>query len=330
MISTPNLKCGAPIQVTTSVTISPGQTKIPPLGELNFGTRYSILVDEIRFRIKSTNGNNPTLPSTRVADLRGNIRVDFKFGRLGITDGFTPLWNLGKVDSNDQYYFNPAGDSASIAADGIKVITSSNWRLPNALYLPPSAIIQPTFTYATGSASTVGVTLKDAEVTMTVSGRAILPGQPVPARWPIPSVLFYEATPLGYQTSQGSQLANTSRNDLHVRRMTLRVWDQRPVFPATPLGEVYFGADFLTSSADEPASNSLLFRLRDREGTMLTKDYVPGPLLVDLNSRAWDMDALLPHEDYFRVEVQQNPNPSSTVSGLYSHVCFLGSRMENL
>lgn len=330
MIATPNLKCGAPILVSANVTLNPGDTKIPPLGELNFGTRYSILVDEIRFRIKSTNGNNPNQPN-RIADLRGNIRVDLKIGRIGITDGFTPVWSLGQVDSNDQYYGDRnGGDTAAFAPNGIKVITASKWRLPNALYLPPSALIHPTFTYVTGSSASSGVTLEPAEVNITICGRAVLPGQPVPARWPIPSSLFYEATPSGYQTNQGAQLANSSRNDLHIKQMTLRVWDQRAVFPATPIGQVYYGADFLYTSAPEPASQALLYRIRDREGTMLTKDYVPGALLVDLNSRAWRMDALLPHEDYFRVEVQQNPNPASPLLGLYSHICFTGSRMENI
>lgn len=330
MIPVPNLKCGAPIMVSTDLTLSPGQTQSPPLGELNFGTRYSILIDEIRFRIKSTNGNNPNLAPTRVADLRGNIRVDLKVGRIGITDGFTPVWSFGRVNSNDQFYFNPAGDSAGIPPTGIKVISQSVWRFHTPMYMPPSALIQPLFTYSTGSSATTGVALQPAEINMTVCGRAVIPGQPIPARWPIPSTLFYEATPSGYQTSHGSQLSNQSRNDLHIRRMTLRVWDQRAVPPVTPNGEVYYGADYLDTSAEEPASTGLLYRIRDREGTMLTKDYVPGPLLVDLNSRSWLMDSLLPHEDYYRVEVQQTPNPASSVAGLYSHICFVGSRMEEI
>lgn len=327
MIATPKMKCGAPLLVSADLNLAPGQTGSPPLSDLSFGSRYAILVDEIHFRISSVQKRTFAIPGGFLQDLRGNIRVDLKIGRLGITDSFTPLWSLGRVNSNDIYYLQPSADAASFVPDQTKAITAASWRLPVPLYLPPSAIIQPTFEYAVGSALALGLTLPTANINIAVAGRAILPGQPVPARWPIPSVLFYEAAPAPYAVNPGSVLVNPARSDLHVQRMTLRVWDQRNVVadPTVP-----YGADWLGTSANEPASPTLQYRMRDRLGTYITKDFVPGSLLVDLNSRAWHMDTILPPDDYLRLEVQQQPNPTSAVTGLWSHTALVGARMEEI
>jgi len=327
MIPTPKMKCGAPLLVSAELALAPGQTGSPNLSDLSFGSRYSVMVDEIHFRISSNEKLTTAVVGGFLQDLRGNIRVQLKMGRLDLTDGFTQLWSLGRVNSNDIYYLQPSADAASFVAGQTKAITSCVWRLPAPLYLPPSAIIQPTFQYAAGSALSLGLTLPTANINMAVAGRAILPGQPVPARWPIPFSLFYEAAPAGYAVNPGSQLVNATRNDMHVQRMTLRVWDQRNVV-AVPT--VPYGADWLGTTANEPASTALQYRVRDRLGTSVTKDFVPGPLLVDLNSRSWFMDTILPPDDYLRVEVQQQPNPASAVAGLYSHVAFTGARLEEI
>jgi hypothetical protein len=164
-----------------------------------------------------------------------------------------------------------------------------------------------------------------ANINISIAGRAVLPGQPVPARWPIPSSLFYEVAPAGYATNPASVLVNPARSDMHLQRMSLRVWDQRQ-----PAVGVQYGADWLGTTAPEPAVTTLLYRMRDRLGTSITKDFVPGPLLVDLNSRSWFMDTVLPKDDYLRVEVQQLPAPASSVTGLWSHVALLGARMEDI
>jgi hypothetical protein len=327
MVSTPKMKCGAPILVSAELALAPGATGTPNLSELSFGSRYAVMVDEIRFRISSISKVNPLVPGGFLQDLRGNIRVQLKIGRLDITDSFTPLWSLGRVNSNDIYYEDISADAASLVAGESRAITACVWRLPTPLYLPPSAIIQPTFQYEGGSASTIGVTLPTANINIAVAGRAILPGQPVPSRWPIPFSLFYEASPAPYAVNPGSQLVNATRHDMHVQRLTLRVWDQRNVV-AVPT--VRYGADWLGTTANEPAETALQYRIRDRLGTYVTKDFVAGPLLVDLNSRSWFMDTILPPDDYLRVEVQQQPNPTSTVTGLWSHVAVVGARMEEI
>lgn len=327
MIATPKMKCGAPILVSADVALAPGATGAPNLSDLSFGSRYAVMVDEIHFRISSLSKQVPLVPGGFLQDLRGNIRVQLKIGRFDITDGFTPLWSLGRVNSNDIYYQDVSADVASLVGGQTRAITACVWRLPVPLYLPPSALIQPTFQYATGSAGTIGVTLPTANINIAVAGRAIIPGQPVPARWPIPFSLFYEANPAPYAVNPGSQLVNASRHDMHLQRLTLRVWDQRNVV-ATPT--IQYGADWLGVTGNEPASTALQYRIRDRLGTSVTKDFVPGPLLVDLNSRSWFMDTILPPDDYLRVEVQQQPNPTSAVTGLWSHVALVGARMEEI
>jgi hypothetical protein len=282
------------------------------------------MVDEIHFRVYNL-GKNTAIPNGPIEDLRGNIRVQLKIGRLDITDSFTPLWSLGRVNSNDIYYDDGSADTGSLIAGQSRATTACVWRLPTPLYLPPSAIIQPTFTYATGSALALGIPMPTANINIAVAGRAVLPGQPVPARWPIPFSVFYEAAPAGFAVNPGSVLVNATRHDMHIQRMTLRVWEQRQ-----PAVGVQYGADWLGATANEPASTALQYRIRDRLGTSITKDFVPGALLVDLNSRSWFMDTILPPDDYYRVEVQQQPNPASTVTGLWSHVAFVGSRMEEI
>lgn len=324
MIPIPKLKCGAPILVSSELALAPGATQTPALTDLSFGSRYSVLIDEIRFRIENT-GKNTAIPNGPIEDLRGNIRVALKIGRFSITDNFTPVWSLGRVNSNDIYYDDGSADTASAVAGQSRAVTACVWRLPVPLYMPPSALIQPTFQYALGSSTALGITMPTANINVSVAGRAVLPGQPVPARWPIPSSLFYEAAPAPYAANSASTLVNPSRNHMHLQRMSLRVWDQR----APALG-VQYGADWLGETANEPATTALQYRVRDRLGTYITKDFVPGPLLVDLNSRSWFMDTVLPKDDYLRVEVQQQPAPASNVTGLWSHVALLGARMEDI
>jgi hypothetical protein len=326
MIATPKMKCGAPILVSADLALAPGQTQSAPLSDLSFGSRYAVLIDEIRFRISSVSKVNPLVPGGFLQDLRGNIRVMLKIGRFNITDSFTPIWSLGRVNSNDIYYSDISADAASLVAGQSRAITACVWRLPVPLYMPPSALIQPAFQYALGSSTALGLTMPTANINVSVAGRAVLPGQPVPARWPIPSSLFYEAAPAAFAANSASELVNPSRNLMHLQRMSLRVWDQR-----TPLNPVVqYGADWLGRTATEPASPALQYRMRDRLGTYITKDFVPGPLLVDLNSRSWFMDTVLPPDDYLRAEVQQTPNPTSNVEGLWSHIALLGARMEDI
>jgi hypothetical protein len=326
MIAIPKLKCGAPILVSTELALAPGQTASPALSDLTFGSRYAVLIEEIHFRVYSISKDVTTLPGGFLDDLRGNIRVNLKIGRLDITDGFTPIWSLGRVNSNDIYYQQVSLDGVSAVPGQSRVVTACTWRLPVPLYMPPSALIQPTFSYATGSALTQALTLPTANINIAIAGRAVLPNQPVPARWPIPFSLFYEAPPAPFSVNPGSQLVNASRNDFHIQRMTLRVWDQRSVADPT----VQFGADWLGVTANEPASTALQYRMRDRLGTSITKDFVPGPLLVDLNSRSWFMDTILPPDDYYRLEVQQQPNPASATIGLWTHAALVGARMEDI
>lgn len=324
MIPTPKLKCGAPILVSADLALAPGQTQGPALTDLSFGSRYAVLIDEIRFRVYSS-GKNAVAPNGPIEDLRGNIRVHLKVGRFDITDNFTPLWSLGRVNSNDIYYDDGSADTASAVPGQGRATTACVWRLPVPLYMPPSALIQPMFQYALGSSTALGITLPTANINVSVAGRAVLPDQPVPARWPIPFSLFYEAAPAGYAANPGSVLVNPSHSDMHLQRMTLRVWDQR----ALGVG-VQYGADWLGTSAVEPAASSPLYRMRDRLGTSITKDFLPGATLVDLNSRSWFMDTILPKDDYLRMEIQQLPAPASNVTGLWSHVALLGARMEEI
>ena len=325
MISTPKMKCGAPLLVSSELSLAPGATGTPALSDLTFGSRYAVLVDEIHFRVWNT-GKNTVPPNGPIQDLRGNIRVNLQIGRFQITDNFTPIWSLGRVNSNDIYYTDVDADAYSPVAGQARAITTCTWRLPVPLYLPPSALVLPQFQYALGSSTALGITMPTANINVSVAGRAVIPGQPVPARWPIPSSLFYEASPAAYAVNPGSVLVNSSRNDLHVQRLTLRGWDQRS--PAS--GGTQSGADWLGTTAAEPASTALQYRVRDRLGTYISKDFVPGPLLVDLNSRSWFVDTILPPDDYYRLEVQQQPTPASPVTGLWSHFAVVGARMEDI
>lgn len=325
MISTPKMKCGAPVLVSGELSLAPGATGTPPLSDLSFGSRYAVLVDEIHFRVWST-GKNTVAPNGPIQDLRGNIRVNLTIGRFQITDNFTPIWSLGRVNSNDIYFTDIDADAYSVVPNQARAITACTWRLPVPLYMPPSALILPTFQYALGSSQALGITMPTANINISVAGRAVIPGQPVPARWPIPSSLFYEAAPAPYSVNPGSALVNASRNDLHIQRYTLRVWDQRS--PATP--GTQYGADWLGTTANEPASTALQYRMKDRLDTLITKDFVPGPLMVDLNSRSWFVDTVMPKDDYCRLEVQQTPNPASPVTGLWSHFAVVGARMEDI
>ena len=101
MIATPKMKCGAPILVSAELALAPGQTQSPPLSDLSFGSRYAVMIDEIRFRIgwasdfaavrKSIEEGIPEV-DRRYDALRGEWAVSTRHGKLlsELFDNYAP------------------------------------------------------------------------------------------------------------------------------------------------------------------------------------------------------------------------------------------------
>lgn len=318
MLPTPNLKTVGPILVSAEVDISAGQTATPPLGDLYFGSRLSVLVDEIHFRVYGPDVSD----TTPWYDWRGFIRVGLKMGRHGITMEPTPIWNLGRLNAN-----NPIIVATSADADDF-VFASWTWRLPAPLLVSGNGVIVPTIVYKDYSGPVGEVSPPRLKVSIAYAGRVVASNQPLPARWPIPAVAYYESPNAPFATSNAEQLLNPYRSDLHVQRLTAHLLRSR--FP-NDLGNPGRGLDILGYPAPDPVAanpGDFKVKVRDRLHTLVTKDFTPTAHFVDRNSRSWFMDTVLPPNDYYIVQVEK---PDSTeYDGVVHQIAMIGNRMEDL
>ena len=320
MIPTPNLQTIGPILVSSEVEIAPGQTATPPLGDLYFGSRLNVLVDEIRFRVY---GNSAGFTWQ---DWRGFIRVGLKVGRNGITKEPTPIWNLGRLNANNVVYTGLDTDASGYT------FASWTWRLPTPLLVSGNGVIVPTFVFQ--SYPWTVLPPDPVKVSIAYAGRVLASNQPIPTRWPIPAVAYYESPDAPYSMSSAEDLFNPYRHDLHVQRITAHVLVPGPVvgFPS-----LVGGADLLGNPARPPdpsqagpiAGNPGPFtvRVQDRFKTLVTKDFTPTPAFVDRNSRSWFMDTVLLPTDYYVAEVQK---PATGYPGVVHQISMIGCRMEDL
>lgn len=325
MIPTPNLKTVGPILVSSQVEIAPGQTLTPPLGDLYFGARLSVLVDEIHFRVY---GDSQDFAWN---DWRGFIRVGLKMGRHGITKEPTPIWNLGRLNGND-----PAYGGTNTDASGI-LFTSWTWRLPAPLLVSGNSVIVPTIVYKDYATPFGEDPPPSVKVSIAYAGRVIASNQPLPARWPIPAVAFYESEDRPFSTSNAEDLMNPYRHDLHVQRFTTHLLASRSV-RGEPLAQ-YAGMDILGARPAAPgpfagapfpaAANPGVFKIKmlDRLRTLVTKDFTPTAQFVDRNSRSWFVDTLLPPNDYYIAQIEK---PAVDWTGVLHQIAMIGCRMEDL
>lgn len=322
MIPTPNLKTVGPILVSSQVEISPGQTLTPPLGDLYFGARLSVLVDEIHFRVY---GNSQGFTWN---DWRGFIRVGLKMGRHGITKEPTPIWNLGRLNANNVVYTGLETDATGYT------FASWTWRLPAPLLVSGNSVIVPTIVYKDYATPAGEDPPPAVKVSIAYAGRVIASNQPLPARWPIPAVAFYESEDRPFSTSNAEDLMNPYRHDLHVQRFTTHLLASRYT---EGIGPTDAGIDLLGNPTRAPdalsdapvAANPGDFKIKmiDRLRTLVTKDFTPTGQFVDRNSRSWFVDTILPPNDYYIVQVEK---PAADYPGVLHQIAMIGCRMEDL
>lgn len=324
MLPTPNLKTVGPILVSSEVEVQPGQTVTPPLTDLYFGSRLSVLVDEIHFRAYAPAGDT-------FFDLRGFLRIGLKMGRHGITKEPTPIWNLGRLNAN-----NPVFTGFNTDAGGY-LFASWTWRLPAPLLVSGNSVIVPTIVYK-NYAQAGDPAQPPVTISIAYAGRVISSGQPLPSRWPIPAVAFYETPDVSFATSGATDLLNPYRSDLHVQRFTTHLLASRVVDPG-PYAN-YGGVDILgnrgvgvgpTPGAPVPvAANPGIYKIKmlDRLRTLVTKDFTPTAHFVDRNSRSWFVDTILPPNDYYIVQAEKDPNADTR--GVVHQIAMIGNRMEEL
>jgi hypothetical protein len=203
----------SPICLSTSVSLTAGNTAVGNMADLTSPLRSPMIIDEISFMVKHTETNSATV----IDYPGGSIRVKLRTSRFDLTNNYVPIWNFGPV-------IDETMDSASGWASPQNSVTTSGkddslmhflWKLPKPLFLRPGDMIFPEFQrQSDGVAGT-------SKVYITYHGRLMPIDCPIPPEVWIPYVSAWIPTLVNGQTyyvSNKDHFFNKLQVPLHVQR----------------------------------------------------------------------------------------------------------------
>jgi hypothetical protein len=301
----------SPICLSTSVSLTAGNTAVGNMADLTSPLRSPMIIDEISFMVKHTETNSATV----IDYPGGSIRVKLRTSRFDLTNNYVPIWNFGPV-------IDETMDSASGWASPQNSVTTSGkddslqhflWKLPKPLFLRPGDMIFPEFQrQSDGVAGT-------SKVYITYHGRLMPIDCPIPPEVWIPYVSAWIPTLANGQTyyvSNKDHFFNKLQVPLHVQRFIQRI--QR-----TNSGQSRELFDQPMYGLDAPQAAPLSVKITDSKGYQVCGDFVPSSCVFNINRRALTVKTVIDPNEMFIVEYANVP--STTVQPMLS---MIGARKE--
>lgn len=125
-----------PLHLTASTTLASNSAGGVNAVSLKnpLGTPMEIL--EIKWQLRCTN----------FALSGGSVGCKLELGKIPLTNGFVPVWNFGRALNVDQGEI-PRDFNIALLIPGItgERYNEYTWKLPRPLYIPPGAVVMPTF-----------------------------------------------------------------------------------------------------------------------------------------------------------------------------------------
>ena len=281
----------SPLILSVNQTLTPGQNLIPvdQLGATG-NSKSAMLIDGIRIRVDELAAFVARVGA--VIDLRGAFSVGVSVGRIDLTRQVIPMALYGRVKDSAADFgslLNPTGQYYPAAFPGQSLHTI--WRFKKPFYIAPQKHIAIKLYWNASLTPQPGVVSPNTvNVTVSLFGRALPENYPVPATVYVPYMTSFvpgpvlnTATPTVLK-SVPNDLGNPYKEELRLTRFT------------------GFCNSFTAGAAGEDVSTGLAFvlaRMTEYRGATVIRDQTPFYGAFDLNTRAWDVDCVLPRGGYY-------------------------------
>jgi hypothetical protein len=262
------------------------------------GTPMEIM--EIRWQVFGSVGSG-VLPATLIP-IGGAIGCKLVLGNIELTNGFIPLWLFGRCD-------NVFADDSKI--NGVLGVFNTNyycemvWRLPQPLFVPAGAVLQPTFQH-------YGYGALPMTVTISYCARSLKANASPPALMPVPWVSKYISKSMDYafvdnDTSQETDIINPYDVPVHLQRMTGRVVTQ--MYDTLGLITRFTDSDALNTNVIAPGFDepNITVRIVDSAGNPIVRNATRIRQVFHNTTRSWEMSAgtTMPPNSFYNVVLAQ-------------------------
>lgn len=294
---------GAPIVLTSTVSVLSGQVANCTLTDLQPRSRAPLVVDEILFETQTPTPEVGRLPT----DNRGQIRWRLQAGPHAMTNGFVPTWLFAPVyqDGAEEIYGNSPYN-----------IYYLRWKLPEPMFLPTGYVLNASCFRDTAVdvfAVARGYWASDAAELATISlhGRVLDPDVSVPTSV-IPFVSA--ATFDDFSIFNGERdLKNTIDTSIRIQRFVGRIQQMDE------------NIGIIDGWATQSLANYLVNSFHDSKGYNIINQPTPWWALFPPERRAWTFNRVLPPGEQFTVGLGQTP-----AAGGQPMISFVGSRTETV
>lgn len=142
---------GQPVMLSANVSVSAGQTAIPDVRKLQNLHRGPCAIEQVRFIVRGLDDEGEKRIPV-LANPGGLIRAKITMGRLQLTRGFVPVWNLGpEVQEMAEVAYGVGGALSGdlpIYTGALNVSYATyRWQFAHPLIVPPGAAINTEIFY---------------------------------------------------------------------------------------------------------------------------------------------------------------------------------------
>ncbi len=205
-----------PVNLFASVTVQSGAEAGIQARALSNLTGKPVEIHELRFSVSATHAGAHGASSLQRLHLGSIVEVKIDLDGKPITNGFVPVWLLGRVDNywSEQITGQPwVGNTATLAQ------AYSTWRLAVPLPLRPGAVVSATVRHR-------GAVPDPVTVDVSLAGKQVAALRAGPRR--IPYAAAFLAAPLGWDVAGSEEspehaLWNSTLTPLRVERLTGRI-----------------------------------------------------------------------------------------------------------
>lgn len=271
---------------------------VTDLARLINSSRTAVLIDEIRFRISSSNG------AAGIPGVGGVLGVRLDLGRLHLTSGrFIPIALLCKTRDmtvendplNTALMYSPPSGAGAEPTEAVYV-----WKLARPLYLPGGSVLTPTFnfdpTILAGAFNLAGATVS---VSVSYVGRALPIEAPVP---PFVDVPFVGAWIDTIRTGASDAIAiRSTRSDLknpHVEPVQVQRFSGLYVTNKSP----YMPGEGAAANIESVGGQYITARLVKSDGSIICRDATPWLHLFDYTTRTLDTYGVLQRNEFYQIQ----------------------------
>ncbi len=263
-----------PIHVTATTTLQSNSAGGVNAISLKNPMGQPMEILEIKFQLFNS--------ATSIGNLGGIIACNLELGKFAITNGFVPIWCMGRSE-------NLAAESVSDINTVPGCANEFTWRLAHPLYVSPDSVLVPTFQHR-------GQIQNDISIRISYSARSIPPGAPPPRKLFLPYAASYTsksfgANAAGVDQSLETDLVNPFDTELYLQRFTGRVSALNLSLTPPAIIEAMVAEGVMNYVCPESMA-ALQFNVRmvDSFGRPLVRELVPFRMVFSGVTRSWETD----------------------------------------